>query len=115
MRDCMLEIIYAVLALVAIGERIVLIVKMSALSHALNDAAVRQTEVHELRDRSMLVELHDGLAKQGDRLAAVLADSSERLRNSTGDELKQTRDTLHALRLTLSENLAQTREAILEK
>jgi DNA recombination protein RmuC len=111
----MLEIIYAVLALLAIGALIVLIVKMTALSHALNEAAARQTEVLELRHRSMLVDLHDGLAKQGDRLATVLADSSERLRSSTGEELTQTRDTLHALRLTLTENLGQSREAMLEK
>jgi DNA recombination protein RmuC len=45
----------------------------------------------------------------------VLTDTSERLRATTADELKQTRDTLHALRLALSENLGQSREAMLEK
>ena len=63
----------------------------------------------------MLVDLHDGLTKQGDRLAAALTDNSERLRTATADELKQTRDTLHALRLTLSESLGQSREAMVEK
>ena len=36
------EVIYAVLAILAIGALVILIVKMSALSHALNDAAARQ-------------------------------------------------------------------------
>ena len=75
----------------------------------------RQTEMLDQRHRSMLVDLHDGLAKQGDRVATSLTDNSERLRNSTADELKQTRDTLHALRLALSENLGQSREAMLQK
>lgn len=111
----MLEIVYVVLALLVIGALVVLIVRMSAQSRTLHEAATRQSEVLELRHRAMLVDLHNGLAKQGDRLATVLADSSERLRSSTGEELKQTRDTLHALRLTLSENLGQSREAMLEK
>jgi DNA recombination protein RmuC len=69
----------------------------------------------EQQHRAMLVDLHDGLTKQGDRLAAALTDNSERLRSSTADELKQTRDTLHSLQLALSETLGQSREAMLEK
>jgi DNA recombination protein RmuC len=69
----------------------------------------------EQQHRAMLVNLHDGLTKQGDRLAAALTDNSERLRTSTADELKQTRDTLHSLQLALSETLGQSREAMLEK
>lgn len=69
----------------------------------------------EQQHRAMLVNLHDGLTKQGDRLAAALTDNSERLRSSTADELKQTRDTLHSLQLALSGTLGQSREAMLEK
>src|SRR5450759_1066925 len=69
----------------------------------------------EQQHRAMLVNLHDGLTKQGDRLAAALTDNSERLRGSTADELKQTRDTLHSLQLALSETLGQSREAMLDK
>lgn len=69
----------------------------------------------EQQHRAMLVDLHDGLSKQGDRLAAALTDNSERLRGSTADELKQTRDTLHSLKLAVSETLGQSREAMLEK
>jgi len=83
----------------------VLVAKLSA----------RQGAAPEQQHRQMLVDLHEGLAKQSDRLTAALTDSSERLRVVTAEELKQTRDTLHALRLALSENLGQSREAMLEK
>jgi len=69
----------------------------------------------EERHRAMLVDLHDGLTKQGDRMTAALADNSERLRGSTADELKQTRDTLHALQLALANNLGESREAMVTK
>ena len=102
------EMVYTVLTVLVLGALIVLVVLNVKLT-------ARQSEALEQRHRAMLVDLHDGLAKQGDRLAAALADNSERLRNATSDELKQTRDTLHALRLALSENLGQSREAMSEK
>ena len=37
----------------------------------------------EERHRAMLLDLHDGLTRQGDRLTVALADNSERLRGST--------------------------------
>jgi DNA recombination protein RmuC len=104
----MLEAVYIVLALLVLGALIVLIVLIAKLS-------AHQSEAPEQRHRQMLVDLHDGLTKQGDRLATALTDNSERLRTATADELKQTRDTLHALRLTLSEALGQSREAMVEK
>ncbi len=102
------ETIYAVLALLVLAALIVLIVLIVKLS-------ARQSEILDQRHRSMLLDLHDGLARQGDRLATALTDNSERLRSSTADELKQTRDTLHSLQLALSGTLAQSREAMLEK
>jgi DNA recombination protein RmuC len=69
----------------------------------------------EQQHRAMLLDLHDGLARQGDRVTAALADNSERLRSSTAEELKQTRDTLHALQLALSQNLGENRAAMVEK
>lgn len=104
----MLEAVYIVLALLVLGALVVLGVLVAKLS-------AQQSTAPEQRHRQMLVDLHDGLTKQGDRLAAALTDNSERLRTATADELKQTRDTLHALRLTLSENLGQSREAMVEK
>jgi len=82
----MLEAVYIVLALLLIGALIVLIVRVARLS-------AHQSEAPEQRHRQMLVDLHDGLTKQGDRLTAALT----------------------ALQLTLSGNLGQSREAMLEK
>src|SRR5829696_8816864 len=97
--------ILAGLALLTLAGLVFLVVKSAAHSRALQDLAARQTELNDQRHRAMLLDLHDGLTKQGDRLATALTDSSERQRNSTAEELKATRDTLHALRLSLSENL----------
>jgi DNA recombination protein RmuC len=108
-------IILAALALLTLAAIVVLLVKSAAQGRALQELAARLAETFEQRHRGMLVDLHDGLAKQGDRLNAALTDNSDRLRSSTAEELKQTRDTLHALRLTLSENLGQSREAMLVK
>ena len=71
--------------------------------------------VLEQQHRAMLGDLHTGLAQQGDRLGGHLTESSERLRAVVAEELKQTRETLHALQLALSESLGQSREAMSEK
>lgn len=108
-------LIIAVLALLILAAVIVLLVKSAAHTRALDELAARHAETIEQRHRAMLVDLHDGLGKQGDRLAAALMDNSERLRSATTEELRQTRDTLHALKLALSENLGQSREAMIVK
>jgi len=89
--------------------------RVGALQRHLDELPPTLGQGLEQQHRAMLVDLHDGLTRQADRLAVVLTDTSERLRATTADELKQTRDTLHALRLALSENLGQSREAMLEK
>src|SRR3989304_6366383 len=63
----------------------------------------------EERHRAMLADLHSGLTQQGDRVGGHLAESSERLRSVVADELRQTRDTLHALRLSLAQDLGPSR------
>lgn len=69
----------------------------------------------EARHRAMLLDLHNGLTQQGDRLGDHLAGSSERLRGAVGGELKQTRDTLQALQLALVQNMAQQSAAMNER
>lgn len=67
------------------------------------------------KHRAMLNDLHDGLTRLGDRLAASSTDTSERLRGVVAGELKQTRDAMQALQLSQTQSLAQTRENVLEK
>jgi DNA recombination protein RmuC len=69
----------------------------------------------EEKHRAMLGDLHGGLTRQGDRLGAQVAEASDRQRLSTAEELKQTRDVLHALRLTLTQEMGGQREALLER
>lgn len=89
--------------------------RIAGLQRRIDELPPAVGQGQEERHRAMLVDLHDGLTKQGDRLTAALADNSERLRGSTADELKQTRDTLHALQLALANNLGESREAMVTK
>ena len=69
----------------------------------------------EEKHLAMLRDLNDGLNKLGDRLANVSVDASERLRLSVAQELQQTREAMQALQLSQAQSLAATREAVLEK
>ena len=63
----------------------------------------------------MLLDFNDGLNKLGDRLSASSNDSGERLRLIVANELQATRDAMQALQLAQTNNLALTRETVLEK
>lgn len=106
-------IIYILLFLLVI--LCVVVVVMATQGRTAARAALDLQQSLEDKHRAMLGDLHDGLTKQGDRLGAQVADAGERQRTSTADELKQTRDVLHALRLTLSQEMGTQREAMLER
>ena len=82
-------------------------------------ASLHTTQALEQQHRAMLTDLHDGLNKLGDRLAASQADHAERLRAALADELRTTRDALQALQARLdalrNEMLAQTLEKLAEQ
>lgn len=69
----------------------------------------------EEKHREMLRDFNDGLNKLGDRLSASSNDVSERLRASVAAELLATREAMQALQLAQQNNLALTRETVLEK
>ncbi|MCB5189992.1 DNA recombination protein RmuC [Methylobacillus arboreus] len=77
-----------------------------------NQQLLRQLEE---KHREMLRDLNDGLNKLGDRLNQVSSEQAERLRAAVAQELQQTRDAMKALELSQTENLAQTRETMLER
>jgi DNA recombination protein RmuC len=110
----MLELTLA-LIVVAIALLVWLALRVAGLQRRIDELPPAVGQGQEERHRAMLVDLHDGLAKQGDRLTAALTDNSERLRGSTADELKQTRDTLHALQLALAANLGESRDVMVMK
>ena len=53
------------------------------------------------KHREMLTDLHDGLAKQGDRVSGRMSE-----------ELNQTREALHRLQLSLGANLSETTDKL---
>ncbi|MEQ1836897.1 MAG: DNA recombination protein RmuC, partial [Candidatus Nitrotoga sp.] len=103
----MLEIL-----LILAGIVLVLVIAIIVMQHRL---PAQTAQVLEQQHRAMLLDLHDGLNKLGDRLSAASQDSAERLRVSVAQELNATRDAMQALQLAQTENLAQTRNQVLEK
>ena len=107
-----LLIVLSVLLLLAAGW---LAWRMAAVSRKLEELPAGMAQGLEQKHRAMLTDLHGGLTQQGDRLGTNFSESSERLRRTLADELKQTRDTLHALQLSLAHNLGESREAMVTK
>jgi DNA recombination protein RmuC len=98
-------IVGAVLA-VAVPALVLLAWRLAATARGLE---TRASEQH----REVLGSLHDGLARQSDRLAGNAAEHNERLRATLGEELRQGRETLHALQLALNQSLGESRERML--
>jgi DNA recombination protein RmuC len=105
-------IVLSVLLLLAAGW---LAWRMMAVSHRLEELPAGMAQGLEEKHREMLKDLHGGLAQLGDRLGNNFGESSDRLRGTLADELKQTRDTLHALQLSLANNLGESREAMIRQ
>jgi len=111
----MIEIIPVVLLVCVLLALVLLYLRMNTQARVLTQLSTQLDGTLEQKHRAMLVDLHDGLTKQGDRVGGQLTDSSDRLRGSVGAELKQTRDTLQALQLALIQNLAQQSAAMNDK
>jgi DNA recombination protein RmuC len=105
------ELILGALVLVLIGLGLVYWQMMRAEA----SRAGKLERLLEEKHRAMITDLHEGLHRQGDRIAGQLAESSERLRASVAEELRLTREALAALQLSQSESLSQTREALLKQ
>jgi DNA recombination protein RmuC len=100
----MLEILLIVTVL-----SLLLAVVLLVMQRKLPDQAAA---VLEQQHRAMLIDLHEGLNKQGDRLITAQAAESERLRTAVAAELRATREELHKMR---SEMLTQTLTKLAEQ
>lgn len=107
----MLDSLIVVLLLAACALLAGLLVTLRRRRDAVADLQQQLEDKH----RAMLLDLHDGLNRLGDRLAAASADAAERLRGAVAQELSHTRDAMQALALSQAQQLAQTRESVLEK
>ena len=107
------EILTGILLLLILAAVLWLGLRFGGLSRRQDELPERLAQVLEEKHRAMLSDLHEGLARQGDRLNSAAAENAERLRSSISLELQLSREALEKLQLSQSENLAQTREAML--
>ncbi len=100
-----LALVVALVALVAVALALWRLQRGTGAGEALEKSL-------EEKHRAMLADLHGGLSGQTDRLNTSLAESTDRLRSAVGEELRLTRETLHALQLSLGANLSETAEKL---
>ena len=111
----MLEILFGILALFILAAFVWLGLRLSNLTRLQSELPLQIAQTMDDKHREMLATLHEGLAAQGERMAAAVSESSERLRAAVSQELKQTRDAMLALQLSQSESLSQSREAMIKQ
>jgi DNA recombination protein RmuC len=100
-----------VVALIALIALVVVAVALLRLRRGVPAGDALEKSLED-KHRAMLADLHGGLSGQTDRLNTSLAESTDRLRGAVGEELRQTRETLHALQLALGANLNETAEKL---
>lgn len=111
----MLEILLAALALSILFAAFWLGLKFAALTRAQRELPDMLNLGMEEKHRAMLHDLHEGLSRQGERMAQAMTDSAERLREIVAAELNLTRNAMQSLQLAQNDSLAQTREALLKQ
>jgi DNA recombination protein RmuC len=73
------------------------------------------TQVLERKHLDVLKDVNDGLNTLADRLNSVQSDTGERLRNTVSQDLKQTRDAMLVLQLSQTEELSSNRQTMAER
>jgi DNA recombination protein RmuC len=111
----MLEIFVILLLLFILAALILLSVQVLSIGRTQTGLPDMLARALEEKHRLMLSDLHDGLNKQGDRMAQATLDSSERLREIVAQELKLTREAMQGLQLAQQAGLAATREEMLKQ
>jgi DNA recombination protein RmuC len=107
------EILIGILLLFILAAALWLGFRFSGLVRRQDELPAMVAQVMEEKHRAMLSDLHEGLARQGDRMNSAAAENAERLRGSISQELQLNRDALEKLQVSQSASLAQTREAML--
>lgn len=107
------EILFGIIAVAVFAALIWLGFRLGQVARLQREQPERLALLLEEKHRAMLSDLHDGLARQGDRMNSAAAENAERLRGAVTQELQFTRDALEKLQLSQSASLAQTREAML--
>lgn len=79
------------------------------------DLPASLAHILEEKHRVILADLHEGLARQAERLGSGLGESDARLRAHVSQELNATREAVHNFERGQRETLAQTRESMLQQ
>ncbi len=80
----MVEVIYALLAVLVLVVLGILGLRLMVLARTVRELPAQLGAVLDQNHRAMLVDLHDGLAKQAERVSAALTDTSDRLEQISG-------------------------------
>lgn len=94
----------ALIAVLWVGTRV------GALARRQTDLPEVVADVLENKHLAMLKDLNDGLNGLADRLGSSQGETAERLRNAVSQDLKQTRDAMLVLQLSQTEELSANRE-----
>ncbi len=106
----MLEILIGLLLLFFVVGALWIVLRLGHMARVQEQFPGELAQMLEDRHRLMLADLHEGLARQQDRINQAIADQGERQRNAISLELKLTRDAMHQLQLSQSESLGGLRE-----
>src|SRR5687768_17290009 len=109
------EYVYALVVLLGIVGLGFFIVPLAVRLRAMKSMPQQLALVLDEKHRAMLIDLHEGLGRQTDRVVPAFAESSERLRQAVSKELGQSREAMQSLQLALTRHLGESREAMIEK
>jgi DNA recombination protein RmuC len=99
----------ALIAMLWVGYR------LGVLLRSQTDLPSTMERVLEDRHLAMIKDLNSGLHGQADRLSTTQTEASERLRGTVSQDLKQTRDAMLVLQLSQTEELSGTRETMSQR
>jgi DNA recombination protein RmuC len=89
--------------------------RVGAMLRRQEDLPETVTQVLERKHLDMLKDLNGGLNTLADRLGTTQSDTGERLRTTVSQDLKQTRDAMLVLQLSQTEELSSNRQAMTER
>jgi DNA recombination protein RmuC len=110
-----LTVVLLVLSAVTLAAVIWAGMRVGQMLQRQEDLPATVTQVLEHKHLDMLKDLNGGLNTLADRLTATQSDTGERLRTTVSQDLKQTRDAMLVLQLSQTEELSSNRQAMTER
>ena len=112
----MVELLFTVMVIFVMLAFMWVAVRLNALAKGQHEVPALLEHQLEEKHRTMLTELLMGLTKQGDRLASLQTEASDRQRQALLEELRNTREDMkqgvQAMRSNIAEVLQEIRTAV---